>query len=406
MSRFLLYNILIFLSPVVVVYGQNIDSLTSEGVYDFFEEMYNNDSRVVDLNSILPLDSATYSMFVTENEDTKSDVLLIDGRYEVVEIRDIEINKPFYIRFESGFINLQFLTINNCKFNKGFKIYSRDGSINEIKIDSTYFSQLHFFYNTISKLFLYHVKCPKIEVKRTNLMHGDFEIYNDEIGTINIDRSNIKNLIMKNVGKNYFNLTLSNYAQSEIENLVKSLHFSYSNIRLAFNTENLYEYNLNIYEKFLQKYKEAGAIVSIENLDIEYKSFVDKNNGYIGYFKYIVSSMWWNYGYSKEYIFLWTFSFFILFSIINHTIGFNYFNNNIYRHSNFSRNIAFSKLGKIWYSALYTSIVFFGLKFDVEKVHHDANRNWKNRLSLFWLFFNYIIGLFCLAYLVNFVIQK
>lgn len=159
-----------------------------------------------------------------------------------------------------------------------------------------------------------------------------------------------------------------------------------------------------MYEALLINFKNRGQTESYKLLDIEYLEYKWKNSA-IPFFS-VFSKYWWNFGYNKEKIFLWT-PFFILFFML-----FNFFCldglNKVYPLSNIGpipsiisrRFTVFDSLKRMWLSFVYTSTIFFKLTLKVELINY--RRVW----GTLYIFLVYTVGIICLAYMANFIIQK
>lgn len=173
-----------------------------------------------------------------------------------------------------------------------------------------------------------------------------------------------------------------------------------------------------VYEALLKNFKDNGQSESYKRLDIEYQDFKWRKDS-LGVFS-CISKKWWNYGYNKEYIFLWTGFFVLLFSITTFFM-LGYLNENVYKIKNIPdiprleniykdppfynhvispthmfRNI----LVRLWYSFVYASTIFFRLTLKIEDI--QFNKFW----GPVYIIMVYTIGLICLAYMANFVLQK
>ena len=160
-----------------------------------------------------------------------------------------------------------------------------------------------------------------------------------------------------------------------------------------------------VYEQLLANFKTNGFVNSYKALDIQYDKYQAKHKGWFSFYVLdTIQDLWWEYGYSKNRIFLWTFLIFIMFSIIN-MFFIRKLISDIYRikfmycfleegKNKFIRKISFlNSVGS------YTAIVFFGLKMDVEKFQVGAHR--KHPFLFIYLMLIYIIGLICLGFIVN-----
>lgn len=120
---------------------------------------------------------------------------------------------------------------------------------------------------------------------------------------------------------------------------------------------------------------------------------------------------WWNYGFNKLLIVRNTLILFFGFCIINcffiQRLSSNlYINDNIQKHiwSNKKYNFVIRYVRNFPSTIFYTSQIFFGIRFQYEKLEYE-NRLWGwGILGLIYFFIMYIIGLFCVANLVNYIV--
>ena len=131
-----------------------------------------------------------------------------------------------------------------------------------------------------------------------------------------------------------------------------------------------------------------------------------------------IQHAWWDYGYQKEKIFFWIAWLVLVFTLVN-SILFRYMNEKVYKIENVystwvpsnskssnTKQIEVKSAGlkivsafnDFFASFFYTSLIFFGLRLNVDKI------NFSNPLGVFYLFIQYALGLICLAYLTNFII--
>jgi hypothetical protein len=212
---------------------------------------------------------------------------------------------------------------------------------------------------------------------------------------------------------------------------INKIKINYELFELYFpSPDTLDEQKIAVYEKLLQNFKTDGFMESYENLDIEYQEFkkLHKRDHFLNWFH----KLWWNYGYNKEYVIMWSLIIFAIFSLINlflfkklqsdvYSINFNFFNesdlNEIKEEIHdllpfWTKRLTqiktygyilkyISSVFKIYLlnPIIYTGILFFGIKVSFE--------NFK-KLSMWTLFvlLIFITGLFCLAYIFNIIIVK
>ncbi len=159
-----------------------------------------------------------------------------------------------------------------------------------------------------------------------------------------------------------------------------------------------FEDKCNVYEQLLKNFETNGYTDSHEKLDIEYHQmrYAEKGQWYWN----LIQKYWWNYGYSKWYIFLWIGGLMTLFTLLN--IGlYPHLSSNVYRIRSLSE---LQMPGGRWriivqplYALTYTGFIFFGVKIDPDGIKKVDG--W-----LYYIFFIYIVGLVCLGYLANYII--
>ena len=152
-----------------------------------------------------------------------------------------------------------------------------------------------------------------------------------------------------------------------------------------------------IYEALLANFKKNGQEESYKRLDIEYQQFKWRNSW--AHAISFVPAIWWNYGYDKEYVFLWIAGSLLVF------IGINLFflttlNNEVYEIFDVDtiREKA-TRRKRIWYTVIYTANIFFRLTLDRKCMKFQKIG------ATFYFFVIYILGILCLGYLANFILQ-
>ena len=153
-----------------------------------------------------------------------------------------------------------------------------------------------------------------------------------------------------------------------------------------------------MYESLLNNFKLNGQMESYKQLDIEYQAF-QWDHSWARWLRW-VPLVWWNYGYDKEYIFIWIAGFLLIFTIIN-SFYIVYLNDHIYKLEDVAEKLVDAgRKEKIWHSAVYTANIFFRLTLDLCKLNFDKV------IPTIYLLFMYIMGTLCIGYLANFILQK
>ena len=197
---------------------------------------------------------------------------------------------------------------------------------------------------------------------------------------------------------------------------ISKFHLDYIHFRLIIDKKIPTDEISAMYVKLLNNFKERGQMDSYEKLDIEYN---DYRHQYLG--QYNISHLWFKYGYSKGWVFLWTAGFILVFSIITFCcFGFlwQYVYKIEFQKDNTTDEIPVlikSKRKKLWYSLVYTAMLFFLFSIKVENLKFAIHRQQTEKinhikikylLGLFYIITVYIVGVACIAYMANFVLQK
>ena len=276
----------------------------------------------------------------------------------------------------------------NCKFSKeAIFQYAQFSKV----ADFTYtrFSEIADFWDTTlpDTLIFYRTESVK-EIDLSNTILDSAKVVQGRKCKIDLRNASIEN----------FHLTYDNFQILKPDSVLSKQHFQELN---------------SVYEKLLKNFKERGYTSSYESLDKEYKAFLFTQNPYHGTFTHGlnivlngVNKLWYDYGYAKWYIFVYIIGFVVLFSLINwflfpHLLK-AYNIKTITKHLPYQyinpKNMFTRKVFKL--SFFYTCLVFFGLKMDTSALNFDKGK------AVLYLFFVYAAGLFCLAYLTNFIISS
>jgi hypothetical protein len=153
-----------------------------------------------------------------------------------------------------------------------------------------------------------------------------------------------------------------------------------------------------MYEALLNNFKQRGQEESYKRLDIEYQQYKWQNSWAHGISW--VPAIWWNYGYDKEYVFVWIIASLLVFSLIN-SLCLGMLNDQVYEV--FKPGLIDKKTGygrKLWQSVVYTGNIFFRLTLD-----RDCMKFEKLGPTLYF-FVVYVVGVLCLGYLASFILQQ
>lgn len=152
-----------------------------------------------------------------------------------------------------------------------------------------------------------------------------------------------------------------------------------------------------MYEALLNNFKQNGQDESYQLLDIEYQTF-KWHHSWAPWVPFLLR-LWWNFGYDKEFVFLWIIGGLLVFTLIC-SCYLRTMNAHVYEAISPVKIKDLTKLSKrIWYSFYYTANVFFRLTLDRSCMRFE-------RLGLtIYFFLIYALGTLCLGYLANFILQ-
>jgi hypothetical protein len=193
---------------------------------------------------------------------------------------------------------------------------------------------------------------------------------------------------------------------------INKFKIDYKKFRLYFPAETDDNQKCAVYEGLLKNFQTDGLTSSYKLLDIEYQKYKNKRDE--RYFVDWVQSWWWNYGYNKEKIFINSIFLLLLFFFINLIItlfkGAEYLMVDVYRVEGLWQEVenlkssAISKF-KYWIRFLpilliYTSMIFFVLNLNIKYLRFSK------KLGLIYVMSIFLTGLLCVAYIVNFILDK
>jgi hypothetical protein len=165
-----------------------------------------------------------------------------------------------------------------------------------------------------------------------------------------------------------------------------------------------------VYESVLKKLKDDGLIESYKILDIEYQDTLYNRSGWFN--RLVINNwqkVWWNYGYDKMRVFYCSFGLLLLFSFVNLPL-YRKLASEVYSIDFVEKSVS-TDMGRFrrWLLHLrktttYTTIIFFGLKMDLEKFRENvlSHHPW----LLMYLMFVYLVGLVCLGFIANIILAR
>jgi hypothetical protein len=183
-----------------------------------------------------------------------------------------------------------------------------------------------------------------------------------------------------------------------------NIKLDYTNFTLKFSDQYSRGQIESLFKKIIEGQVRNGYESGLKKAEEEFIEF--KSNAYNkkSYLSNVLEKWWWNYGLDKEYLLKDSVQIFLLISIINSLFyrkllvdgysipifldKYNYLKK--YKTSYRARAENF------FYCILYTGNLFWGLKIDFDKI------KFKNTWIVIWIYFQYLLGLFCITYIIHY----
>jgi uncharacterized protein YjbI with pentapeptide repeats len=349
-------------------------------------------------------DATFYSLSSFFNVDFKT------GKPDMSGLADCNfINTQFYDSAFFGSSKFHLTDINNAQFYNYASFYSSRFDTSAFFMN-TRFVNATFSRDTISGMIYFDSARMGKKCYFSDLNFGnkgglsfyktilpdtlDFYYNNAIPGIINLTEANFTDSA-------YFKGAKAGYKKHNIDLYktdISKFKLDYIHFRLYFDPrdEMSNEDKEIVYEGLLTNFKTNGQEESYKLLDIEYRQF-RWNNSWASFLP-CIPYYWNHFGYDKQFIFLWTFIFVIVFTLVT-LFMIEYLNDEVYKVEGIPPSFKnFSS--RLWYSFIYTSSVFFRLTLKIENI------NFEKRSGTVYLIVMYTLGLICLAYMANFVLQK
>jgi hypothetical protein len=218
------------------------------------------------------------------------------------------------------------------------------------------------------------------------------DLANMIINKIVIKNCRVTNPLLLSFNLNYPKVWLS-IANTDLTNI--KLDYS-SNVGLSFEPTDNSDVVLNTYKNLLDKFRSEGKDESYKNVDIQYKLYKKSS---VGIF---LERIWWYYGYRKYYVFGWTIFFLSLFFLFNASywtgMQATYPIVPLPKINYYDRGFK-SNVRKLTTALLFTIFIFFSIGINFSKLNYNKLR------FVIAFFLQYLIGLFCLVFILKAIIK-
>lgn len=270
--------------------------------------------------------------------------------------------------------------IDNLSIMSG--IFEEDVSILQCRIDSIVLNDNHFKGNLSFVHTTFNTTPVFFAVKTDGIIYFNDCTFNTPLKMADLQyfetRVSLKNCKSGSGFKIRLNLE---------EAYIEQIDLDYENFELDFSDSTSENYKRQIYINLLENFKNRGQMDSYRRLDLEYKKLF--NN----FFVHAIQTIWWNYGYEKNRIFMCTGILLALFTLI--TMIF-------YKQLQITYEIENVKTSRSLFinSFLYTCVIFWAWKIDIGNLKFKVNLP-----AALYIIGMYTMGIICLAYMVNYIIQ-
>lgn len=167
------------------------------------------------------------------------------------------------------------------------------------------------------------------------------------------------------------------------------------NVKLVFDSIDSKDAITNSYKNLLEKFEHEGKERSYKLVDLQFRNFKDSH------VFHFLNSVWWYHGYQPGLVFIWTLGLLIIFFLFNLKYWKQIFEiyplkegqrASVYKQDN--RKLRFYSI-----VILYTFFIFFSLRVDLNKL------NFKNLKFVYAFLAQYLIGLWCMIFIIRFIIK-
>lgn len=152
----------------------------------------------------------------------------------------------------------------------------------------------------------------------------------------------------------------------------------------------------HMFRMLLEKFTKEARFESYKRTDIQYRKFANSA------ISNLIQEKWWYYGYRKDYVFSWTIFFVLLFFTLN-LLAWKQMQNAYPIIPN--PKVSFNEKGikstakHLSLVFLFTVFIFFSIGISFSKINYTKLR------YVFFFFFQYLLGLFCLFFIFRAIIK-
>lgn len=285
----------------------------------------------------------------------------------------------------------------------GCNIYFHNDTINSflagaIDVD---FDLKNYKHNNTFAFYQCHINAPFIFFE--NIPNSTFVFNNCTFGSnANLSDMAVDNLVIRNC-RNFPEQIMIGFRDKDkkvqlslVNSNLDNVRFDFaSNIKLIFDSTDSKDVITNSYKNLLEKFEHEGKARSYRLVDLQYRRLNDNN------FFHFLNCIWWYHGYMPGLVFAWTALFLLMFFYFNKKCWGKIYET--YPLKNGQNAATYNKPNNKFrfYSAvlLYTLFIFFSLRIDFSKL------NFRHLGFVYFLLCQYIVGLWCMIFILRFVFK-
>lgn len=365
-------------------------------------------------------------------ENTKGSIEFYNTQIEVLAIEKSNIYKLRYDNSNPLQAKLAYCAINSITFSNNFNNENAHHLISSSNIKNVNFNfrdaygqfTYRFDNDTISNIQFYNGKtdepsnytcdsasniiifnkCHLINpmVFKSRALHTKIKLIDCTFGPgFNLADIRADYLVLDN-SPNIPTPLIISFATDSIKGQISLINTDVTNLKISwkdkaeiyFDSLSTPEVRHSTFNKLLDKYTAERQPTSYKVVDLRYRAFTQS------VLRNKLESYWWGHGYKKNRAFIWS-CFFLLFFIITNIIFWEKMQKTyeLFNSVSDSSGTTPTYLRLILPSILYSSFIFFSLTIRLDKLKLTETK------FVIWFMIQYLLGLFCLIFIIKAILR-
>lgn len=351
--------------------------------------LYNNKIKT----STVEIQNSDVGVFISNNNVESNLTLNTNNNY--ISIKNYKEDNRLFPEYENGIIQ------------KNLVISSTSDTIRDLDLINNGRSKSHYVFSNDTFISYSDILVRSIDFSKTclelNHCHFSSGVYFkiDGIDTLIFENGKIDSTVHFDIQESKKPLIVLFRRLESPSASLANLDFDFKeNMILKSYVNDGSNLNSQFYKLLLEKFKREGKDNSYKWVDIKYKKSQYEENGSWGRAASFIDYIWWDYGYDRMRIIIWTIRFLGIFFFINLLITKSLFDFYPVFQERFKRITTLqSFLNTIVLTFVMTLYIFFSFKIDFEKLKT------KQTVLVVYFFTQYFIGLICFFFLFNAILK-